>query len=59
MFSQVIVNKAELSAHIRRALQGVSQVTLRELCERHGEPFDGNLNERQAAERIEYLQDKD
>jgi hypothetical protein len=34
LFSQVTVNKTELSAHIRRSLQGVPQITLRELCER-------------------------
>jgi hypothetical protein len=34
LFSQITVDKAELSAHIRRALQGVPQITLRELCDR-------------------------
>ena len=49
LFSQVIVDKAELSAHIRRALQGVSQVTLRELCERW--PLQHGL-----AELVAYLE---
>jgi hypothetical protein len=49
LFSQVIVNKVELSAHIRRALQGVSQVTLRELCERW--PLQHGL-----AELVAYLE---
>ncbi len=49
LFSQVIVNKAELSAHIRRALQGGSQVTLRELCERW--PLQHGL-----AELVAYLE---
>ena len=49
LFSQVIVNKAELSAHIRRALQGISQVTLRELCERW--PLQHGL-----AELVAYLE---
>jgi flagellar motility protein MotE (MotC chaperone) len=49
LFSQVIVNKAELSAHIRRTLQGVSQITLRELCERR--PLQHGL-----AELVAYLE---
>jgi hypothetical protein len=40
LFSQVVVDKTELSRHIRRALQGSSQITLSKLCEqwplRHG-----------------------
>lgn len=34
LFSQITVDKTELSAHIRRALRGVPQITLRELCDR-------------------------
>ena len=33
-------------------------VVLRELAEEAGEPFDGNLTERQAAERIEYFRER-
>ena len=32
---------------------------LRDLCERHGEAFDGNLTEGQANERIAYLETKE
>jgi hypothetical protein len=49
LFSQVYVDKAELSGHIRRALQGAAQVTLRELCERR--PLQHGL-----AELIAYLE---
>lgn len=49
LFSQIVVDKAELAAHVRHALQGRPQVTLRELCEsrplRHG-----------LAELVAYLQ---
>jgi hypothetical protein len=33
LFSQVVVDRAQLARHIRHALQERSQVTLRELCE--------------------------
>jgi hypothetical protein len=33
LFSQVVVDRAQLARHIRHALQDRSQVTLRELCE--------------------------
>ncbi len=33
-------------------------VTLRDLAERAGEPYDGNLSERQAQERIGVLRDR-
>lgn len=33
-------------------------VILRDLAQRANEPFDGNLTERQAAERIEYLEER-
>ena len=49
LFSQVVVDKAGLSAHIRRALQGAPQVTLRELCERW--PLQHGL-----AELVAYLE---
>jgi len=49
LFSQVYVDKAELSKHISRALQGAAQVTLRELCER--QPLQQGL-----AELIAYLE---
>ncbi len=35
LFSQVAIDKAQLARHIRRTLQGVPQVTLGELCDRH------------------------
>jgi hypothetical protein len=49
LFSQAVVDKAALSAHIRRALQGAPQVTLRELCERR--PLQHGL-----AELVAYLE---
>jgi flagellar motility protein MotE (MotC chaperone) len=40
LYTQVVVDRAQLSRHIRHALQDKSQITLRELCElqplRHG-----------------------
>ena len=32
---------------------------LRELCEKHDEPFDGNLTRREAEQRIESLKARD
>ncbi|MDA8084759.1 MAG: DUF3375 domain-containing protein [Nitrospiraceae bacterium] len=49
LFSQVVIDKASLSRHIRNALQERSQVTLRELIE--AEPLQHGL-----AELIAYLQ---
>jgi hypothetical protein len=49
LFSQVVIDKAALSQHIRRALQGAPQVTLRELCER--QPLQQGL-----AELVAYLE---
>ena len=49
LFSQVVVDKAELSRHIRRALQDAPQVTLRELCEQ--QPLQQGL-----AELVAYLE---
>ena len=49
LFSQVVVDKAELLRHIRNALQERSQVTLRELVETR--PLQHGL-----AELIAYLQ---
>jgi hypothetical protein len=49
LFSQVVVDKAELSRHVRRALQAAPQVTLRELCERW--PLQHGL-----AELVAYLE---
>jgi flagellar motility protein MotE (MotC chaperone) len=49
LFSQVVVDKTELSRHIRRALQRTAQVTLRELCERR--PLQHGL-----AELVAYLE---
>jgi Protein of unknown function (DUF3375) len=49
LFSQVVIDKAALSQHIRRALQGAPQVTLRELCERR--PLQQGL-----AELVAYLE---
>jgi len=49
LYSQVVIDKAQLARHIRHALQDRAQVTLRELCEmqplRHG-----------LAELVAYLQ---
>ena len=49
LFSQVVIDKAALSQHIRRTLQGAPQVTLRELCERR--PLQQGL-----AELVAYLE---
>lgn len=49
LFAQVVIDKAELSRHIRNALQERSQITLRELIE--GRPLQQGL-----AELIAYLQ---
>jgi hypothetical protein len=49
LFSQVVIDKAALSRHIRRALQGAPQVTLCELCER--QPLQQGL-----AELVAYLE---
>jgi hypothetical protein len=49
LFSQVVVDKAALSSHVRRALQRAPQVTLRELCGRR--PLQHGL-----AELIAYLE---
>lgn len=49
LYSQVVVDKAVLARHIRRALQGGAQVTLRELCERR--PLEHGL-----AELVAYLE---
>ena len=49
LYSQVVIDKAALSRHIRRALQGAPQVTLRELCER--QPLQQGL-----AELVAYLE---
>jgi len=49
LYSQVVVDKVVLSRHIRRALQGGAQVTLRELCEQR--PLEHGL-----AELIAYLE---
>ena len=49
LYSQILIDKAQLARHIRHALQNRSQITLRELCEmqplRHG-----------LAELVAYLQ---
>jgi len=49
LYSQVVVDRAQLSRHIRHALQDKSQVTLAELCER--QPLQRGL-----AELVAYLQ---
>jgi hypothetical protein len=49
LFSQVVIDKAALCRHVRRALQGAPQVTLRELCERR--PLQQGL-----AELVAYLE---
>ena len=49
LFSQVVVDKTELSGHIRRALQSATQITLHELCERR--PLQHGL-----AELVAYLE---
>jgi hypothetical protein len=33
LYSQVVIDKAQLAHHIRQSLQDRSQITLRELCE--------------------------
>lgn len=37
----------------------VQSAKLRQLCDKLDEPFDGNLNQKQAAERIDALEDRD
>lgn len=49
LFSQVVIDKAELAAHVRQALQGRAQVTLQELCDMR--PLQHGL-----AELVAYLQ---
>lgn len=49
LFSQVVIDKAELAAHVRQALQGRAQVTLQELCALR--PLQHGL-----AELVAYLQ---
>ena len=49
LYSQVVIDKAQLARHIRHALQDRSQVTLRELCEM--QPLQHGL-----AELVAYLQ---
>ncbi len=49
LYSQVVIDKAQLVRHIRHALQDRSQVTLRELCEM--QPLQRGL-----AELVAYLQ---
>jgi hypothetical protein len=49
LFSQIVVDKAALSRHVRRALQGVRQVTLRDLC--RSRPLEHGL-----AELVAYLE---
>ncbi|MCP5229809.1 DUF3375 domain-containing protein [Accumulibacter sp.] len=49
LFSQVVVDRAQLARHIRHALQARTQVTLRELCETR--PLQHGL-----AELVAYLQ---
>ncbi|MCP3867452.1 MAG: DUF3375 domain-containing protein [Gammaproteobacteria bacterium] len=49
LFSQVVVDKAELSGHIRRSLQSVAQISLGELCEQW--PLQQGL-----AELVTYLE---
>ena len=49
LFSQFVIDREQLASHIRRSLQERSQVTLRELCERH--PLEKGL-----AELMVYLQ---
>ncbi|MCB1931668.1 MAG: DUF3375 domain-containing protein [Candidatus Accumulibacter sp.] len=49
LFSQVVVDRAQLARHIRHALQARTQVTLRELCEKR--PLQHGL-----AELVAYLQ---
>jgi len=49
LYSQVVIDKAQLVRHIRKALQERSQITLRELCDMH--PLQHGL-----AELVAYLQ---
>lgn len=49
LYSQVVIDKAQLARHIRHALQDRSQITLRELCET--QPLQHGL-----AELVAYLQ---
>ena len=49
LFSSTVVDKARLAGHVRRALQGRSQVTLHELCA--SEPMRQGL-----AELVAYLE---
>lgn len=49
LFTQVVVDKKALAHHIRHALQDRTQITLKEICERH--PLSGGL-----AELVAYLQ---
>ncbi|HJX18225.1 MAG TPA: DUF3375 domain-containing protein [Acidiferrobacterales bacterium] len=49
LYSQIVIDKAQLVRHIRHALQDRSQVTLRELCEM--QPLQQGL-----AELVAYLQ---
>ena len=49
LFSQIVVDRAQLVRHIRQTLQERTQVTLRELCERR--PLEQGL-----AELVAYLQ---
>jgi len=49
LYSQVVIDKAQLVRHIRKALQDRSQITLRELCKMH--PLQHGL-----AELVAYLQ---
>ncbi len=49
LYSQVVIDKAQLVGHIRHALQDRSQITLRELCEM--QPLQHGL-----AELVAYLQ---
>ena len=49
LYSQIVIDKAQLARHIRHALQERSQITLRELCE--SQPLQHGL-----AELVAYLQ---
>lgn len=49
LFTQVVIDKAELAAHVRQALQNRAQVTLQELCDLR--PLQHGL-----AELVAYLQ---
>jgi hypothetical protein len=49
LYSQVVIDKAQLARHIRQALQDRSQITLHELCEM--QPLQQGL-----AELVAYLQ---